>query len=205
MTLKFTSRFVASQIDTLLIMNAINDSKSRIQKGLANAALQRWFGDQSQQWKDTAIQRLETMRKIINLQDITIGVMDLNERSEANANALPGSATSIVPGSNSDYKGRQVLLDTAFNTLPRVLPMTNSIVDQGQWDQDKYFKSKFETVLHELSHAIISTNDELLANGENAYGTYNALLLVGESPALAKTNAENWGIFIEACGRDHSS
>jgi hypothetical protein len=207
MPLKFSTHYVASEISTMLIVNAINECKKRIRDGVANAALTRWFGDQSQQWKDTATERLETMRRIINLQVITIGVMDLAEQTKGtNASALPNSATSIVPGTNTDYKGRQVLLDKSYSKLPRYLPQAGGIIDRGQYDpQRSVNQSRFETVLHELTHVILNTDDERLASGENAYGTFRASQLVGENPVQAQNNAENWGIFLEACGHFKTS
>ena len=201
MSFKFATPGLSSEIDSMVIINAINECRKRIDSGAANSALQRWFGDTSMEWKKTAKQRLEQMRRVINLQEITIGVRDLDERNTGeNAAALPGSATSIVPGTTQSYKGRQVLLNSAFNRLPRYLPMSNGVTDTTGWNQ-----SKFETVIHELTHVILSTDDEKLANGNNAYGAQRAKDLATENSAKAKNNAENWAIFIEACGKHRTS
>jgi len=207
MGLKFTDPFVASSVDTLVIVSAINNAASRIKGNQANAALQRWFGDSSPAWKQAALQNLEKLRRIINLQEISVGVSRLSDRSRAeNANALPGSATSIVPGTNTVDPLPLVQLNSAFLKLPRYLPRTGGTVDTGVFDAAKCNnQSMFETVVHELTHVILSTNDENLLNGDTAYGTNRALQLVGENAALAKTNAENWGCFIEACGKFNGS
>jgi hypothetical protein len=207
MGLRFTNHFVASSVNTMVIMAAISDSSNRIKSGHANAALLRWFGDASPAWKQTALERLEKLRRIINLQEIAVGVSKLSERDiTENANALTGGATSIVPGSNIVDPDPEVQLNSAFLTQPRYLPRTGSVVDAGLYDPNRSNnQSQFETVIHELTHVILSTNDELLQSGEKAYGTHRALQLVGENPAVAQTNAENWGCFIEACGKFHGS
>lgn len=61
---------------------------------------------------------------------------------------------------------------------------------------------KANTMFHELSHRILATADELLANGDTAYGTANCLTLVGESTAQALNNASNWAFFINECSGD---
>lgn len=196
MPLIFKDMYVQAQISTMTVMDALNTCIARIDGNQATAALQRWFGDSSAVFAKEMSKKLSRFKSIINLQDISVGFMDLGERDRTtNAAALPGSVTSIVPGSTTDYKGRNVLLDVAFHTLPKLLPLNGGVADASFYSQ-----SKFETVIHELSHAILSTNDELLTNGSTAYGTQNALALVGESVALAKTNAENFGIFVEVCG-----
>jgi hypothetical protein len=58
-------------------------------------------------------------------------------------------------------------------------------------------QSQFETLVHELSHLVLNTNDETLSSGVTAYGGSNARTLAAQSPDKAKNNAENWGFFIE--------
>ena len=203
MGLRCTNRYVASLIDTMVVITAINDSTTRIRRGQADAALLRWFGDSSPAWKQTALQRLEQLRRIINLQEISIGVSRLADRDiTEGANALTGGATSIVPGSNTVDPLPIVQLNSGFVGLPRYLPRAGGVVDTGVYDpQVSNNQSQFETVIHELTHVILSTNEEKLANNDDAYGTNRALQLAGQNMALAKTNAENWGCFIEACGK----
>ena len=179
MGLKFTNHFVASQVDTMSILSAIKNCASRIKTGQADPALQRWFADTSPAWKQTAQQRLEQLRKIINLQEISIGVSTLADRDTSeNANALTGGATSIVPGTNTPDPLPLVQLNSAFLTLPRYLPRNGGAVDAGVYNPNlSNNQSKFESVIHELTHVILSTNDEQLTNGDEAYGTNRALTL----------------------------
>ena len=197
----YTDIYVRAQIAQIDVLTALYNCLTRIQKNQATAALQRWFGDATPAWQKIVVGHLTKMRSIVNLQDVSIGFMDLKERNvRTNAAALPGSLTSIVPGSTTNYKGRNVLLDVAFKTKPAFLPLAGGLIDASAYNQ-----SKFETLIHELSHAILSTNDEKLVSGKEAYGSKRALKLVTENIALAKTNAENWGIFVEACGVRNTS
>ena len=54
MGLRCTNRYVASLIDTMVVITAINDSTTRIRRGQADAALLRWFGER--------VARMETDR-----------------------------------------------------------------------------------------------------------------------------------------------
>jgi hypothetical protein len=192
----FKDHFVKTEVDVLLIMTALNTCVDRVGKNQADAALTRWFGDSSPAWKKDVAKRLSLMKSIINLQEVHVEFTRLADRDAGtNAAAAPGLLTSIDPGKAQTFKGRNVRLDVAFHHLPSRLPLTGGTINAGG-----YYQSKLETILHELSHAILSTNDEDLANGNTAYGAQQAAALAVENPALAKTNAENWGIFIEACG-----
>jgi len=224
MGLVFQDNYSFSQVSSFTVLETVRECITRIEKNQATAALTRWFGDSSPAFKTKLKKDLEKYRRIINLQNVKVGFRDLNERQVydptrarapgrtgqggfvsvvdgENAAALPGSLTSIDPGTGSNYKGRHVLLNEEFKTLPTYLPRTGA----GLIDSSDYYQSKFNTLLHEISHVILNTNDELLNNGDEAYGAENAETLVGESTALAYTNAENWGIFIEACGYHKTS
>ena len=64
---------------------------------------------------------------------------------------------------------------------------------------------KFETLVHELTHVLWGTADHPLSTRVTAYGDYNALALAIEDDDVAFDNAENWGIFLEAVGRNSSN
>lgn len=200
MGLVFQSKYV-EQIGGYAVVEAIKKCIARVEKNQADAACQRWFGSASVDFKKKLKGDLNKLRSVINLQSIQVGFRDRMELDVTeNAAALPGSVSSIVPnsfksGSTRDYNGRHVLLNLNFNNLPNYLPKVG-----GQIDASDYNQSKFNTLVHELTHVILATNDEKLASGHTAYGAKQALQLVGEDAALAYTNAENWGIFVEACG-----
>lgn len=201
MGLIFADHYVAAQIDVIQITAAVKNAIARVKNGSADAALQRWFGDASAGFKKDFSQKLDKMRAILNLQDVHVSFRTLMERDATeNAAALPGSISSIVPGTTSNYQGAQVILNLNFSRLPNYLPLSAGLIDASAYNQ-----SKMNTFFHELSHAIHSTTDEALTNGNTAYGTQQALALVGQDTAKAKKNAENWGIFLEACGFGETS
>lgn len=62
------------------------------------------------------------------------------------------------------------------------LPLSNgNIADQNQ----------IGTLVHEITHAILNTDDETA----NPYGVANATLMASTASATACNNAENWGFF----------
>jgi hypothetical protein len=197
----FKDHFVQSEVEVLLVMSALNACIERVEKNQADAALMRWFGDSSPAWKKEIRKKLSSLKSIINLQDVHVEFTSLKDRDAGtNAAAAPGLLTSIDPAQAQTFKGRNVRLDVAFHQLPSRLSLTGGTIDASFYNQ-----SKFETIIHELSHAVLSTNDEDLANGKTAYGAKRAAALATQDSALAKTNAENWGIFVEACGVHKSS
>ena len=191
-------------------MDSIRTAGERVRSGAADAALFRWFGDNSPAWRTQVARRIETLRKVFNLQKIAIGFTSLRLRNRGeNASAAPGAIRGINPGIVSRYNDPDgldpITLNEAFRTLPTYLPVTgNGIVDTGGWNQ-----SRLNTVIHEMSHLILSTADERPPGGAyaglEAYGAQRARSLATLYPAQAQNNAENWGIFIEACGRNRSS
>lgn len=128
----------------------------------------------------------------------------IRDGANAAAFASPDRAVSLNLGSmlaHVPLGDVPVELGTTFRTLPMYLPMA---VD-GTVDNTDYNQSQLETVIHELSHLLLGTDDVDLANGKTAYGAKRASKLVLENPAGALNNAENWGIFIEAAGYHRSS
>ena len=57
-------------------------------------------------------------------------------------------------------------------------------------------QDQFETLVHELSHLIMAT-DDVEYNGEKAYGGDSARELARNDSAKAQKNAENMGFFVE--------
>lgn len=196
MGLIISDRYVSTLIKVIQITDTLKSALQRVRAGSADAALQRWFGDNSADFKKEFSKKLDKMRAIVNLQDVHVSFRTLKEQNPyENAAALPNSVASIVPGTTSNYQGAQILLNANFSRLPNTLPLLNGSVDASGYNQ-----SKLNTFFHELSHAVFGTADEALTDGNTAYGAQQALALVGQDSTKAKNNAENWGIFIEACG-----
>lgn len=191
----YGNSYVQGMVAPLPVMNALTTCVSRIRSGQANNALFRWFGDNSPVWRQDALRRVDKMRSVLNLQNITLGFEWLGMRGAGtNAAAFPNSVPNINPNSLvNTSQGMQINLDEGFNRLPNYLGLTAThIVDTGG-----YHQSKLNTVVHELSHAVLGTLD---APAGACYGAQNARQLASVNSAAAKLNAENWGIFVEACG-----
>lgn len=206
----YTDSYTQGLVGLLPVMDSIRAAGERVRSGAAEAALFRWFGDNSPAWRTEAGRRIETLRKVFNLQKIAIGFTNLKLRKQGeNASAATGAIRGINPGIVSGYNDPDgldpITLNEAFKRLPTYLPVTgNGIVDTGGWNQ-----SRLNTVIHEMSHLILNTADEKAAGGPyaglEAYGAQRARSLATLYPLQAQNNAENWGIFIEACGRNRST
>jgi hypothetical protein len=107
-----------------------------------------------------------------------------------------GKGLAHVPG-NED----PVILGESFKRLPIYLKLTAD----GRVDSSFYSQSQFETLVHELSHLLLGSQDVKFDDGSTAYGAENAELLATFGSEHAFTNAENWGIFVEAVGIHKSS
>ncbi|MDJ0642491.1 MAG: M35 family metallo-endopeptidase [Erythrobacter sp.] len=151
------------------------------------------------------------------------GAMNSPVARDANTNAMSlavnapvgigGNVATLgaaMGGGNQDQ--RSVFLDENFMQLPDLLPLApppppvvpaNGApvpppppprVAANGWHQ-----SKFNTLVHELTHLLLGTDDVVGATGD-AYGTQRASQLAAANAGQAENNAENWGIFVEACG-----
>lgn len=200
--------YIKSWIDKfgLELMEALANCRKRVEDGSANGAISRWFGatlDAGGRHKFG--QRLGLIRSNLNLRSISVGFMGLQSRvATQNARAWNIGSPQLSLGKNLALPGSggisTIELDLGFKNLPDYLPLAGGVVDAGGWNQ-----SKFETLVHELTHVLIGTKDEALANGNTAYGAQRALALAVENPTKACNNAENWAIFIESCGINSGS
>lgn len=128
-----------------------------------------------------------------------------------------GTAPGTVGAVTADATDtRNVMLGDNFRSLPQFLPIippapplpgaipgaapaAGPLINANQ-----FLQSQFNTLVHELSHVCLSTQDVLGAGG-TAYGTQRAAALAVANPAQAQNNAENVGIFVEACGHHEIS
>jgi hypothetical protein len=157
------------------------------------------------------------MRQACNLREITVGMMPYTGirlqdgtafPAGNNAVAWPGQLTAGVGGitaplATGGVGNVNMYLDSGIQTMTKYLPLAGGTIDVTDWHQ-----SAFNTILHELSHHILNTDDIALANppadgqaNNVANGTRRALACVAQAPADAYRNAENWGIFLEAVHR----
>jgi hypothetical protein len=161
-----------------------------------NAALTRWFGDNTPAFRKEIRIKIAKMRSMLNAKqiecktDIRGGDTDENAASTFTTGGVFGGSAATRVAKITNAAGF-IRIGPNFKTLAT----TASGVASGWTGQDK-----LETLLHELSHYVHDTDDELLDDGTEAYEAQNARLLVNQSVARAKNNAENWGFFIEDCG-----
>lgn len=193
-----------------MVMNALECAAERLSDGSADEAVLRWFGDDSNAFKQALARDLRRMRSVINVNTITIGEEDLVSRDpHTNAAAFASNGRVglgdpvISQGGNGPHQhdGRNVFFNSNFKHLPKFLPKNVN----NRVRIDNHHQSQLNTLIHELSHLLIGTDDEVGQGGFTAYGTQFAERLARYNPVKAKNNAENWGIFVEACGHNRSA
>ncbi len=206
------NKIVQGYVEALPIYDSLKECAERIKQGKANAAILRWFGTNDNEKIKDILAKSQKMRSYFNLLSIDIGFRSLAQRNKnENAAAIAGIANTLDPNSDNSLvsiataAAREQLFPVMINErfaklkkfLPKLADETVSTADPGQ--------SQLNTILHELSHLIIATDDEKLETGAIAYSASNARLLAIENTTKALNNAENWGIFIEAVGYHKSS
>ena len=147
---------------------------------------QLWFGDSSALWITQLREKLDRMATVINLQSIDIHGSTLNRRGNTFAAAQrPNSGwrdNTANPGgggfiTRSQGQGFHIRLDRSWNTAPTYRSANSP-------------DSKFQTLVHELTHLIIDTEDE-------EYTSIRCRGLAITNSARAKRNADSWGYFVE--------
>lgn len=164
---------------TPMILNTLHKAASALARGGGGAESTRWFGDASKPWLTSLASDLNHMASVINLETISIGFRPLARRSGSVAVAMPpedgwGKYTRL---SNARGQSFRMQLDTAWNNAPLL-----RTANEGD--------SMFQTLVHELSHLVIGTDDE-------QYGFAECQALAQTAPARAKNNADSWGYFVE--------
>jgi hypothetical protein len=173
------------------IMRALANAATLTRNGSAAAMCDLWFGDSAGPFMGRLSRGLGKFRSIINTQQINVVFAPLGEREKyENAAAYypAGGWGEHLDFANAGKQGFTMHLNEGFNSLP-IYCVPDPQTASGQ--------SKFETIVHELSHLILGTDDEVHA-GQTAYGADAARDLAKASPHKAKNNAENWGLFVES-------
>lgn len=173
------------------IMTTLAKAKTKLQSGEGTPQCDRWFGDSTPGFQAGLALKIGRMRSVLNVISIPFGFCPLHERDvDINAAAYEpsggwGDYTNLTAATGETFK---MEIDLNFSSLPRY-SYPNPATTTGQ--------SQFETIIHELSHIVLGTEDQRLASDVRAYGGDNARLLVTQNPSAAQCNAENWGLFIE--------
>lgn len=187
------------------LMSGLETAAARVQGGQADAACQRWFGDTSQAWKKELATTLRKWRSNINVRTIKVGFAPRDDRGANAASWRTKNGLDFSTQLNGTGTNDHMNLDEGFSSLPEYLPLQGGVVDATFYSQSKY-----ETLVHELSHLLLNTKDVPVgfdSDGDvkEAYGAKRSAKLAINDPAKAKRNAENWGIFVEAVGIHKSS
>jgi hypothetical protein len=143
-----------------------------------------WFGDISPEWMQALQNRLLRMATIANTQQFEVSGMQYTQRDSgvaAHAVEPPsgwGTYTDIRKAQGTQFR---IKLDIGWNRLPT---FRSTAVPA---------KSKFQTIVHEVSHLVLHTRD--LAYG--GPGGRHCKDLALTSPTDAKDNADNWAFFVD--------
>lgn len=162
-----------------MIVTTLREASSKVQRGEGTGEATRWFGDAGKPWMTQLATDLSRMASIINLEDISVSFRAVARRTGAFAVAFPpedgwGKYTQLANARGQNFK---LQLDTHWNQVPLLRNAQGS-------------DSMFQTLVHELSHLVIGTDDE-------QYGFVGCLGLARRDPAKAKNNADTWGYFVE--------
>jgi hypothetical protein len=160
------------------IVRILRKASEAVSKGEASERSRIWFDDDSADWVKDLATKLDRFASIINTKPIHIHGSHIKKRKKGTYAAAqrPASGwkpyTQMTSAQGQDFNIR---LDVRWNTTP--------MYRMGQGSRD----SQFCTMVHELSHLILDTEDY-------AYGEEKCQNL---APADAKRNADNWGYFVE--------
>jgi hypothetical protein len=165
------------------IIQVLRKSAELVKKGECRQTVLTWFGDKSDPWMKTLGTKLDKMASIVNTKEIVVVQPELKKRDLGeNAAAYQPKGgwkthTGMTEAQGQDFK---IHLNSAWNEMPKYSERT------------KHVQSKFETIVHELTHLILNTDDV-----EPPYGETNCINKAKNSPSNAQNNAENWGFFVE--------
>jgi hypothetical protein len=170
------------------IVATLRLASDKVRGGRANEALRRWFGDDSQVWRYEVARKLGKMASVVNTTPIEVSFTHKDKRSTGTVAAAKrpkeswGDYTNMTKAQGPDFTGQnfRVRLDIGWNRRPT----HTAGVQPGQ--------SKFKTLVHELTHLILNTDDVT-----PAYGVQNCRNKATHHPADAKRNADNWAFFVQ--------
>ncbi len=176
------------------LLATLNKCRDEVDAGRAATQLNRWFGDSDLAFSRSVKAKIAKMKMQLNCTNIPCQRgLNLDALNNAEATHLPdgmtgGGGVSTLDAVHIMQAHGRIDIGPNFKNLPQLATSgLDTFADQDQ----------FQTIAHELSHAVLGTKDENNSDGRTAYGGDRARQLVQEDKAKAKTNAENWGFFIE--------
>ncbi len=170
------------------IVRVLRRAAAEIEQGRGRAESTTWFGDTAAPWMRRLQAALNKMASVVNTKDINIGFATLERRkagSYAAAFRPTGGWNVYTDLTTAEGRNFTIRLNLRWNSTPlyRTPPGTPG-------------DSKFQTLVHELTHLILGTED-VRRGGATCYGVAACQALAQASPANAKDNADNWGYFVE--------
>lgn len=164
------------------VIRTLRNASALILRGQGRQESQQWFGDQGQPWMASLSRDLNKMASILNTKPIEVHGVNWKERDPHTTAAAYqprqgwGNYTGMTRAQGQNF---EIELDRAWDGRPLFRPGNTPGV------------SKFHTMVHELTHLILGTDDV-----SPAYGVVNCLNKANTPPA-AKRNADNWAFFID--------
>jgi hypothetical protein len=165
------------------IIQVLRKAAELVKAGECRQTSLTWFGDKRDAWMKTLGTKLDKMASIVNTKEIVV-VQPVLKKRDLHENAAayqPKSGwkthTDMTEAQGQDFK---IHLNSASNEMPKYS------------ERNQHVQSKFETIVHELTHLILNTDDV-----EPPYGETNCINKARNSPSDAQKNAENWGFFVE--------
>ncbi|NCB07743.1 MAG: hypothetical protein EOM73_06235 [Bacteroidia bacterium] len=165
------------------IIKVLRNSSALIKRGECKQTSFKWFGSSTEDWMKILSTNLDKMASIINTKDILVSQANLKKRdTRENAAAYrPNSGWETYTNmSKAQGQNFTIKLNSAWEQLNKYSPPNTHV------------QSKFQTMVHELTHLILNTDDV-----PPPYGETNCLNKAKTKPLDAQKNAENWGFFVE--------
>lgn len=163
-----------------LIIEAMRKAETELAAGRGGTEVSRWFGTTP---PATIRQKVGKLRTFFNCNSITVRFATLAKRGSNNAAAL-------APGNGwDDYTNL-----TKANGVSFEMYLNSGWEQKADWSTQPLATAgsggKFKTLVHELSHLGLNTND-------HKYQASRCIALATADAAKALDNADNWGFFIE--------
>lgn len=165
------------------VVRTLRKTAIHIQKGQGKTESLLWFGDDSDVWMKTLSHNLDKMASITNCKPIEVVGTNWKARSKntsAAAKQPTGGWAKYTKMSGAQNRNFRIRLDIAWNAKPLYRPSNTPGL------------SKFHTIVHELTHLVLNTDDV-----SPAYGEINCKNKATNNPNNAKRNADNWAFFVD--------
>ena len=148
-----------------------------------------WFGDVSPAWIAYLKITLMRMAALIKINTINVGYIseDAFYSSHFAWAYEPSSGWENYTADQRNFFGNYIRPPVAQAFYIGLGIFWNGAPEYRTYDRNE---SKFMIIAHELSHLFVGTAD--IANGYR-----NSKLLASRHPLHAKSNANNWGYFLE--------